>query len=103
MITRTLGKKLHELAGYYPAVVVTGPRQSGKTTLCKMAYPEKQYVSLETLDTRDFAGSDPRGFLARYSEGAILDEIQHVPELLSYLQSNVDARPDPGRFILRSG
>ncbi len=100
MINRTLEKKLHELVGYYPAVVVTGPRQSGKTTLCRMAYPDKPYVSLETLDIRDFAYSDPRGFLAEYASGAIIDEIQHVPELLSYLQSDIDARPDSGRFIL---
>ncbi len=100
MIPRTLEKKLHELAGYYPAVVVTGPRQSGKTTLCQMAYPDKRYVSLEALDFRDFARSDPRGFLAAYAGGAIIDEIQHVPELFNYLQSDIDARPDPGRFIL---
>lgn len=100
MISRTLEKKLHELAGYYPVVVVTGPRQSGKTTLCQMAYPDKPYVSLEALDNRDFAHSDPRGFLAEYADGAIIDEIQHVPELFSYLQSDIDARPDPGRFIL---
>jgi predicted AAA+ superfamily ATPase len=100
MISRTLEAKLHELAGYYPAVAVTGPRQSGKTTLCQMAYPDKPYVSLEALDIRDFAGSDPRGFLAGYSGGAILDEIQHVPELLTYLQSDIDAHPEPGRFIL---
>jgi hypothetical protein len=65
-----------------------------------MAYPDKPYVSLEALDIRDFAGSDPRGFLAEYAGGAIIDEIQHVPELLTYLQSDIDARPDPGRFIL---
>ncbi|MDA3789481.1 MAG: ATP-binding protein [Desulfobacula sp.] len=100
MINRTLEKKLHELAGYYPAVVVTGPRQSGKTTLCRMAYPNKPYVSLEALDIRDFAYSDPRGFLAEYSGGAIIDEIQHAPELLTYLQSYIDTNPDPGRFIL---
>ena len=100
MIKRTLEKKLHELTGYYPAVLVTGPRQSGKTTLCQMAYPDKPYASLETIDIRDFAASDPRGFLAQYKEGAIFDEIQHVPELLTYLQSEIDARPDPGRFIL---
>ncbi|MBA3029834.1 MAG: ATP-binding protein [Desulfobacteraceae bacterium] len=100
MISRELETKLHELNGYYPVVVVTGPRQSGKTTLCRMAYPDKPYVSLEAMDTRDFAVSDPRGFLAKYADGAILDEIQHAPELLSYLQSDIDARPDSGRFIL---
>ena len=100
MIPRTLETKLRELAGYYPAVLVTGPRQSGKTTLCRMAYPDKRYVSLEALDIRDFAHSDPRGFLAEYAGGAIIDEIQHAPELFTYLQSDIDARPDPGRFIL---
>jgi len=100
MITRTLQPKLLELAGYYPSVVVTGPRQSGKTTLCQTAFPNKSYVSMEALDLREFARSDPRGFLAEYASGAIIDEIQHVPELLNYLQSDLDARPDPGRFIL---
>ena len=100
MITRTLERKLHELSDYYPAVVVTGPRQSGKTTLCQSAFPELRYVSLEAMDTRDYAITDPRGFLSEYSEGVILDEIQHTPELLTYLQSEIDARPDPGRFIL---
>ena len=100
MISRTLEHKLRELAGYYPAVAVTGPRQSGKTTLCRMVYPDKPYVSLEALDVRDFARSDPRGFLAEYRDGAVLDEIQHAPELLSYLQVEMDERPAPGRFIL---
>ena len=100
MISRTLETKLHELANYYPAVVVTGPRQSGKTTLCRMAYPDRRYVSLEAFDIRDFARSDPRGFLAEYADEAIIDEIQHVPELFNYLQSDIDARLDPGRFIL---
>jgi predicted AAA+ superfamily ATPase len=100
MIQRTLEKKLLELAGYYPAVVVTGPRQSGKTTLCQMAYPHKPYVSLEAMDVRDYAKADPRGFLAQYTDGAIIDEIQHASELLTYLQGEVDARPDPGRYIL---
>lgn len=100
MIQRTLQAKLCELAGYYPAVVVTGPRQSGKTTLCQMTYPEKPYVSLEALDTRDFAQKDPRGFLAEYADGAVVDEIQHAPGLLSYLQGDIDQRPDAGRFIL---
>jgi predicted AAA+ superfamily ATPase len=100
MILRTLGQKLRELAGYYPVVVVTGPRQSGKTTLCQIVFPAKTYVSLEALDTREFALSDPRGFLAQHADGAILDEIQHAPELLNYLQGDIDARPDPGRFVL---
>ena len=100
MIPRKLAAKLRELAGYYPVVVVTGPRQSGKTTLCQATFPDRPYLSLEALDTREFAHSDPRGFLAQYADGAIFDEIQQAPELLNYLQGEVDARPDPGRFIL---
>ncbi len=100
MIPRTLESKLRELTGYYPVVVVTGPRQSGKTTLCRATFPERPYVSMEALDTREFARDDPRGFLAQYADGAIFDEIQHVPELLNYLQGEVDARPEPGRFVL---
>lgn len=100
MISRTLENKLHELSGYYPVVVVTGPRQSGKTTLCRMAFPDKPYVSLEALDIRDFAIADPRGFLTEYTDGAIIDEVQYAPDLLSYLQGDVDERPEPGRFIL---
>ena len=100
MIQRTLQKKINELSGYYPAVVVTGPRQSGKTTLCRMTFPEKPYVSLESLDSRNFAIEDPRGFLAEYADGAIIDEIQQAPDLLSYLQGDIDLRPDTGRFIL---
>jgi predicted AAA+ superfamily ATPase len=65
-----------------------------------MALPNKPYVSLEALDIRDYAASDPRGFLAEYTRGAIIAEIQHLPELLSYLQTEIDAHPDPGRFIL---
>ena len=100
MIPRQLEPKLREVAGYYPVVVVTGPRQSGKTTLCQATFPDRPYISLEALDTREFAHSDPRGFLAQYAGGAIFDEIQQAPGLLSYLQGEVDARPDPGRFIL---
>jgi predicted AAA+ superfamily ATPase len=100
MIPRALGLKLRELTGYYPVVMVTGPRQSGKTTLCRATFPAKTYLSLEALDIREFALNDPRGFLAQYAGGAILDEIQNAPELLSYLQGEVDARPDPGRFVL---
>lgn len=100
MIHRKLEYKLKELSGYYPVVAVTGPRQSGKTTLCRMAFPEKRYVSLEALDFRDFAQNDPRGFLAEYSQDVVVDEVQNVPELLNYLQGEVDDNPAPGRFIL---
>ena len=100
MIPRRLNQKLNELAGYYPVVALTGPRQSGKTTLCRMAFPDKPYVSLENLDIREFAVNDPRGFLETYADGAILDEIQNAPDLFSYLQGDVDERGEPGRFIL---
>lgn len=93
MIPRKLIPKLLELAGFYPVVVVTGPRQAGKTTLCRAAFPDKAYVSLESLDTREFAQTDPRGFLAEYRNGAIIDEIQQAPGLASYLQTEVDERP----------
>lgn len=100
MIPRTLEPILKQLATQYPVVTVTGPRQSGKTTLCRAVFPDKPYANLESPDVREFARSDPRGFLATYAEGAILDEIQRVPELVSYLQPLVDERSDPGRFIL---
>lgn len=100
MIARTLTPILIQLAGQYPVVTVTGPRQSGKTTLCRAAFPSKPYVNLESPDVREFATSDPRGFLAAYSNGAILDEIQRAPQLLSYLQPLIDARQEAGLFIL---
>jgi predicted AAA+ superfamily ATPase len=100
MIPRTLETKLRELASYYPVVALTGPRQSGKTTLCRAVFPKRPYLSMEALDTREFAREDPRGFLAEYADGAVIDEIQHAPDLLGYLQGEVDLRPDPGRFIL---
>lgn len=100
MLPRLLHPKLLETAGYYPVVVVDGPRQSGKTTLTRAAFPTKPYVSLEPLDLRDFARADPRGFLAEYRAGAIIDEVQHAPDLVSYLQEEVDRDPTPGRFIL---
>ncbi len=100
MIRRIAVPLLRQLAGMYPVVTVTGPRQSGKTTLCRQTFPEKRWVSLEALDTREAARADPRGFLASVQEGAIIDEVQNVPELLSYLQTEVDERPEHGRFIL---
>ena len=100
MIPRTLEAVLRSSATHYPGVTVTGPRQSGKTTLCRATFPDKPWVNLESPDVREFARTDPRGFLANYGAGAILDEIQRVPELLSYLQPLVDADQQPGRFIL---
>ena len=81
-------------------VTVTGPRQSGKTTLVQTVFTNKRYISLEDPDEREFAEKDPRGFLSRCPEGAILDEVQRCPELLSYLQGIVDRDRQPGQFIL---
>ncbi len=100
LFPRILLGALRDSARHYPVVTVTGPRQSGKTTLCQAAFPDKPYVSLEPLDTREFARADPRGFLAQYPDGVILDEAQRVPDLFSYLQDVVDRDPRHGRFIV---
>lgn len=100
MIPRTLQPYLLSLSTKYPVVTITGPRQSGKTTLCRLAFPEKPYANLESPDTRQFAASDPRAFLAQYPDGAVLDEIQRVPEILSYLQPLIDKDGRSGLFIL---
>ena len=100
MIPRTALPVLRSLAADYPVVTVTGPRQSGKTTLCRAAFGGKPYVNLEQPDVRAFVQDDPRGFLRTYPDGAILDEIQRAPELPSYLQAIVDEQPEPGRYIL---
>ncbi len=99
-ITRTLEATARDLASQYPVIAITGPRQSGKTTLARHVFPDKAYVSLEDLDEREFATSDPRGFLARFPEGAIFDEVQRVPTLFSYLQTRVDQDPRAGRYVL---
>lgn len=81
-------------------IALVGPRQSGKTTLVRMTFPDKEYVSLENPDTRSFAIEDPRGFLAGFPNGAILDEVQRTPDIFSYLQQLLDETPDYGQFIL---
>ncbi|EDY81605.1 hypothetical protein VDG1235_1223 [Verrucomicrobiia bacterium DG1235] len=84
----------------YPIVTITGPRQSGKTTLARAHFPDLPYQTLENPDTRAFAQEDPKGFLNQHPEGAILDEIQNTPELLSYLQGIVDEDNRPGQYVL---
>ncbi|HBW47483.1 TPA: AAA family ATPase [bacterium] len=100
MIKRDISKELIQSAGEYPVVTVLGPRQSGKTTLVRMTFPNKTYFSLEDPDVRMVAETDPRGFLGQIEEGGILDEVQRVPELLSYLQGMIDKSKKRGRFIL---
>ncbi len=100
MIERCLKSVLLDRARTFSVVTLTGPRQSGKTTLCRMAFPNRKRVTLESPDLREFALSDPRGFLATLPDGGVLDEVQRCPDLLSYLQEDVDERPQPGRWIL---
>lgn len=99
-INRTISKKVLDFSRQYPVITITGPRQSGKTTLCRHLFPEKQYVSLENRDTRNFAIQDPNGFLAQFPDGAIIDEVQRVPDLTSYIQTIVDSQKRDGLFIL---
>lgn len=100
VLQRSLAPRLVEAAGRYPIVSVTGPRQSGKTTLVRHCFPEYRYVSLEAPDEREFALADPRGFMERFKEPVILDEVQQVPELFSYLQVYADEAGEPGRYII---
>lgn len=100
MIIRDAEKTIITLLRGFPIVTITGPRQSGKTTLAKKIFANKPYVSLEEPDTRLFAQEDPRSFLERFPDGAVLDEVQRCPDLLSYLQTIVDADGRMGLFIL---
>lgn len=100
MITREITQELTDCSAEYPVVTIFGPRQSGKTTLARMAFPDKPYYSLENPDTRLAAETDPRGFLNNIPSGAILDEIQRLPVLLSYLQGIIDEKQQTGMFIL---
>lgn len=100
MIPRDIAPWLERAARTWPSITLTGPRQSGKTTLCRDLFPHLPYRSLEAPDVRSFAAEDPRAFLAQLPDGAVIDEVQRVPDLCSYLQGIIDADPAPGRWIL---
>lgn len=100
MIKRHLEKAIKRYSKEYPVIGIVGPRQSGKTTLSKYLFKDHAYVSLESPDKRLLAASDPRSFLSGFSDKIIIDEIQRVPDLFSYIQEFVDEDPTPGRFII---
>lgn len=100
MIPRVAEALIRELLRGFPIVTLTGPRQSGKTTLARHVLADRPYRSLEDPDVRALATEDPRSFLAQCPDGAVLDEVQRAPELLSYLQTHVDSAPQMGRFLL---
>lgn len=102
MISRTIAQELVRVVGKFPAVLMAGPRDAGKTTLVRSVLPGIQYVSMEDLDRRLFAESDPKGFLRSYSDGAILDEVQRVPELLPHLIELLETNPEHVKFVLMS-
>ncbi len=100
IVPRDLASALSRAAQNFPAITLTGPRQSGKSTLCRSLFPNHRYISLEAVDARRFALEDPRAFLAESPDGAVIDEVQRAPDLLSYLQGIIDEDPAPGRWIL---
>jgi uncharacterized protein len=100
MVDRDVEPRLRMLAKQFPAIVLIGPRQSGKSTLCQKVFARLPYTTLESPDVRAFALEDPRGFLKQLPKGAILDEIQNCPLLTSYLQGIIDREPTPGRWVL---
>lgn len=100
MIKRQIEKELLLLKNEFPIIAILGPRQSGKTTLSQNVFPDYQYISLEDIDHRDFATNDPRGFLNKYDKKIIFDEIQRVPQLMSYLQGHVDKMKVNGQIII---
>ncbi len=100
MISRILEKRLRELAQKIPIITILGPRQAGKTTLARAAFPNHEYVNLESLRNREFAAQDPVGFLNQYSDGVIIDEVQKAPDLLSEIQVYADESQRSGQFVL---
>ena len=99
-IDRQIESEVLKGASGFPVVTITGPRQSGKTTMIQHLFPDKKYISLENPDNYEIAKTDPRGLLNKHVDGVILDEVQRVPELLSYIQGIVDEYNSPGMFIL---
>lgn len=100
MIDRAAEKEAIRLVKQYPVLTIVGPRQSGKTTLCRKAFKNYAYVSLENLEDREFAKQDPKSFLSRFKKPLIIDEIQRVPSLLSYIQTDVDQSKKNGEYII---
>lgn len=100
MVDRILSDKIKQMSGLFPSVTLTGPRQSGKSTLLRNLFPDYRYVSLEDLDMRMFATEDPRGFLSTYDNHVILDEAQRVPSLFSYLQTHMDSKGETGMYMI---
>jgi hypothetical protein len=100
MITRDIAGELQTLTSEYPVVTILGPRQAGKTTLAQMVLPDYAYSNLELPEVRELATDDPKAYLSRFPSGTIIDEIQRVPDLLSYIQGIVDREKRNGRFIL---
>ncbi|HEY5407934.1 MAG TPA: ATP-binding protein [Ginsengibacter sp.] len=100
MIKRTLGEQIKLMAAKMPVITITGPRQSGKTTLAKQCFPDYEYMNLENPDVLEFAKSDPRLFLSQHKKGIIIDEAQVMPELFSYIQTISDENNKTGEFIL---
>jgi len=100
MIYRNITEKIRNMAGKMPVISITGPRQSGKTTVAKMCFPDYDYVNLENPDTLEEAKTDPRSFLTNFKQGLIIDEVQLLPELFSYIQTISDERNHTGEFIL---
>lgn len=100
MIKRELTDKIKEISLKFPIVTLIGPRQSGKSTLLREIFNDYKYVSLENIDTREFANTDPRGFLQTYPTHTIIDEAQHAPQLFSYIQTHVDLTNETGMYLL---
>ena len=99
-IKRDIESELLDLASQYPVVMIIGPRQAGKTSLARKTFPEKPYFSLENPDIREQISTDPRAFFLANPQGAIIDEFQRYPDILSYIQGIVDEKKQKGQFIL---